>query len=116
MSASLDPLGINVRLYNQISEVLHQLETSDHVTLKERIAALIAIGRIQVIFMGLRKETAHDAGAGSSVRKYATAFKAHDARGRKAIAGKRAEPEPSGDDDIIGDAIGGFDDDDRETA
>jgi hypothetical protein len=114
--SNLDPLGINIRLYNQISEVLHQLETNDHVTLKERIAALIAIGRIQVIFMGLRKEKIHDTSAGSSVRKYATAFKANDARGRKALAGKRAEPEPTGDDDIIGDAINNASDDERDSA
>lgn len=119
MTANLDPLGINVRLYNQISEILHHLETDERVTLKERIAALIAIGRIQIMFMGLRKEKMVDATSGSSVRKYSQAFKAHDARGRKALAGKRAEPEPSGDDDIIGDALAdalGDDDDDRETA
>jgi hypothetical protein len=114
--SNLDPLGINVRLYNQISEILHELETNDHVTLKERVASLLVIGRIQVIFMGLRKEKINDTSAGSSVRKYATAFKAHDARGRKALAGKRAEPEPSGDDDIIGDAIGDAFDDERDSA
>jgi hypothetical protein len=114
--SNLDPLGVNVRLYNQISEVLHQLENSERVTLKERIAALIAIGRIQVIFMGLRKETTHDASAGSSVRKYSKAFQANDARGRKAIARAKPEPEPSGDDDIIGDALRDDDDDDRDTA
>lgn len=113
---NLDPLGINVRLYNQISEILHELETGDRVTLKERIAALIAIGRIQIMFMGLRKEKTNDASAGSSVRKYAKAFKAHDARGRKAIAGRT--PEPDADDAAIqsalDDALG--DDDDADAA
>ena len=115
--ANLDPLGINVRLYNQISEVLHQLENDGHVTLKERIAALIAIGRIQVIFMGLRKEKYDDASTGSSVRKYAKAFKTHDARGRKAIAGGAAEPDDA--DNAIQSALDdawGDDDAERDTA
>ena len=101
----LDPLSVNVRLYNQASELLHQLETSPHVTLRERYMALVAVGRIQVIFMGLRKEKLDDSNAGSAVRKYATAFKAHGDGGRKAIAGPAApEPEPDiGLDDIWGD-------------
>ena len=113
---NLDPLGVNVRLYNQISEVLQYLETHENITFKERIAALVVIGRIQVMFMGLRKEKISDASAGSSVRKYAQAFKAHDARGRKAIARGRPEPEPDADDAAIesalDDAIGGDADDD----
>ena len=115
--SNLDPLSINVRLYNQISEILHHLENDGHVTLKERVAALIAIGRIQIMFMGLRKEKMADATTGSSVRKYAKAFKAHDARGRKALTG-RQPPEPEPDttiDDAIGDAWGD-DDDEHGTA
>ena len=113
--SNLDPLGVNVRLYNQISEVLQELETSDRVTLKERIAALVVIGRIQVMFMGLRKEKLDDTSAGSSVRKYAKAFKAHDARGRKAIAGRTAEPDADDAvvESVLADAIG---DDDADAA
>ena len=72
--------------------------------------ALIAIGRIQTIFMSLRQKGAKDGdeAAGSSVRKYATAFQAHDARRRKAIAGAAED----GDDD--GDDLG-LDDDDRDS-
>lgn len=114
MPSNLDPLSINVRLYNQVSEMLHQLENSPNITLRERIAALMAIGRIQVIFTALRKEKIHDPGAGASVRKYQTAFKTHDARGRKKLAGPAAEPdEPEPD---IGDLIGDDDDDERDTA
>lgn len=116
MTTNLDPLGINIRLYNQVSEVLHHLENDERVTLKERIAALVVIGRIQVMFMGLRKEKIDDTSAGSSVRKYATAFtKAHDTRGRKAIAGRRPDPEPDADDavvqSVLDDAIGDDGDD-----
>jgi hypothetical protein len=110
--SNLDPLSINVRLYHQVSEMLHQLENSPNITLRERIAALVAIGRIQVLFVNLRKEKFDDASAGSSVRKYAAAFKTHDARRRKAIAGAaEPEPEPTVDDPFDDD-----DDDDRDTA
>jgi hypothetical protein len=113
MSSNLDPLSINVRLYHQVSEMLHQLENSPNITLRERIAALVAIGRIQVLFVNLRKEKFDDASAGSSVRKYATAFKAHDARRRKAIAGAaEPEPEPTVDDPFDDDDA----DDNRDTA
>lgn len=84
--ASLDPKNINARLYNQVDAMLLQLEARDddpelpRLTLKERIAALIAIARIQVAFVGLRKEKLPDDDEpGSAVRKYATAF-ANDAR------------------------------------
>jgi hypothetical protein len=112
MSSNLDPLSINVRLYHQVSEMLTQLENSPNITLRERIAALVAIGRIQVLFVNLRKEKFDDASAGSSVRKYAAAFKTHDARGRKAIAGAQPEPEPTVDDPFGDDDA----DDDRDTA
>jgi hypothetical protein len=116
--SNLDPLGVNVRLYNQISEILHHLENGPDVTLRERIAAMIAIGRIQVMFMGLRKEKLVDASTGSSVRKYSKAFQANDARGRKAIArGQQPEPEPDTTiDDAIRDAAGDADDDERDSA
>lgn len=87
MASNLDPLNVNVRLYNQVSEILHELEHGPNITLKERITALVAIGRIQVLFTTLRKERISDPGTGSTIRKYAAAFKANDARGRKKIAG-----------------------------
>lgn len=111
---NLDPKSINARLYNQVSELLTQLETGEHVTLKERIAALVAIGRMQVIFLNLRlKDKADDTAAGSTVRKYTTAFQAHDARRRKAVAGSA---DADGDDPLD---LGEFDDDadeDRDSA
>lgn len=86
---NLDPLNINARLYKQLDLLLDQLETRDDaddgpkITLKERIAALIAVGRIQTIFAGLRKKDPDDPDAGSSVRKYAGAFKNEAGRGAK---------------------------------
>ena len=101
-----DPANINGRLYRQLDLVLEGLEDPERhekVTLKERIAALIAIGRLQVIFMGLRKEKTDDhAGtAGSAVRKYAGAF-ADDNRRRKTRPRPAAEPTEDDIERIIG--------------
>jgi hypothetical protein len=102
-TAGADPLQVNARLYMQISELLNQLEGSDgeRITMRERIAALVAIGRIQVLFVGLRKEKGiYHPDAGSSVRKYSTAFTKDDTGRRKKIAGPKsrpAEPEPGPD-------------------
>lgn len=84
-----DPFNIRSRLYTQVSELLFQLENGcDEITTRERIAALAAIGRLEVIFTALReKESLHDPGRGSAVRKYATAFKAHGARRGAKTAG-----------------------------
>jgi hypothetical protein len=99
-----DPLNINSRLYRQVATLLDQLEDNEHVTLKERFQALMAIARIQYVFVNLRKEKVADDGtAGSSVRKYASAFKANDPRrGKKAarstLTAVKSEPEPEPDD------------------
>jgi hypothetical protein len=109
-----DPLNVNRRLYDQISKLLDQLDERDSrelVTMRERIAALVAIGRIQIIFASLRKEKGHDNASGSSVRKYSAAFTANaDARGK--------EPPGSADDgdDGISAIIGGDSDGDGDTA
>jgi hypothetical protein len=95
-----DPLQVNVRIYRQVVRLLEQLEEGEHVTLRERFQALMAIARIQYVFVQLRKEKVGDDGtAGSSVRKYATAFKAHDPRGRKkAPRSTVASSDPEPDD------------------
>ena len=73
-----DPLNINARLYAQIGRLLDQLEAEDvegGITIPQRINALIAVGRIQVIFANLRKAAANDASdPGSEVRRYSQAF------------------------------------------
>lgn len=96
-----DPLNVNARLYNQIAALLDELEAKPKkggspIGIRERIAALIAIGRIQTIFVGLRKESGSGRNAGSSVRKYASAFKDAN-RGRKA-SGRRAAVAAADDD------------------
>jgi hypothetical protein len=90
--------------------LLDDLEAPNcELTVRERLAAVIAIGRLQVIFMGLRKEVTDDAGTGSSVRKYSAAFK-NAARGRKKGAGNRASGASAA---AMAQALGN-DDDDRD--
>jgi hypothetical protein len=102
-----DPKQVNARLYNQISLLLDDLEAppvkkrgklkpgedpyEDRISMRERIAALTAIGRIQTILLALREQGSPDERvAGAAVRKYSAAFK--DAGGRrKARRGAAAE-------------------------
>ena len=107
---NLDPLKINERLYRQVAELLRQLEENEHVTLKERFQALMAIARIQYVFVNLRKEKIADASTGSAVRKYATAFAKNDPRRGKKVARSRPVAVPDPID------AGIFDDDDLDTA
>jgi hypothetical protein len=116
-----DPLQINARLYRQVSRLLDDLEAPpvkkgrgkdaeevEKVTVRERIAALTAIARIQQAFIVLRaEESGNERKSGSAVRKYASAFK--DAGGRRAKGGGSAaaaapEPVDFGPDDDDGDA------------
>lgn len=97
----MDPDNLSARLYRQVGVLLTQLEAEDanlKVTMRERVQALVAIGRLQQIFAALRKGLPENERTGSSVRKYATAFSA-DAGGRRAASargdgGGGAEPEP----------------------
>jgi hypothetical protein len=106
MTIAHDPLNINARLYNQIGKLLDDLEAEDvknPIDIKARIAALIAVGRLQTIFVGLRKEKLDGParGAGSAVRKYSKAFKADAGRGRKKNTRGRAVA--AGGDDFADD-------------
>ena len=73
-----DPLNINARLYAQIGRLLDDLEAADRddtCTFPQRLNALIAVGRIQVIFAALKKAEARESNnAGSAVRRYSAAF------------------------------------------
>ena len=109
----VDPHNINSRLQNQVSQLLTQLEEGEHITMRERVQALVAIGRVQVMFMGLRKEKADEPDRGSAVRKYASAFEANDARRRKGGAGSLAAVRAE-DDEIA--KLAGLDDSDDDDA
>jgi hypothetical protein len=116
--AGRDPKDLRGRLYNQIDLLLGQLEDPDRsgrITLRERVTALIAVGRLQIMFVAMRKEKApDDTVAGSSVRKYATAF-ANDARRGTKRAGSAALPKPEPEPDDAG-VDSDFDDDDGSDA
>jgi hypothetical protein len=94
--STLDPNQVTTRLYRQVDALLTQLETGDHITLKERVTALLAIGRLQQVFIALRKGSTDDnERKGSTVRKYAGAFAADAGGGRDKNAGPDlSEPEP----------------------
>lgn len=102
----LDPLDVNQRLYRQIARLLDDLEDADNklrVTLPQRISAMIAIGRIQVIFKGLRAESHEPDNVGSAVKRYARTFKKNAARGRTAYSGRRRAQVVDIDDADAGD-------------
>lgn len=85
MSKSNDPLDINGRLYKQVANLLDDMEAADRedkMTMPQRIAALIAVGRVQKMFQDLRKGE-FNAGAGSAIDKYSTAFASPDAVSRR---------------------------------
>jgi hypothetical protein len=85
MPAPLDPRNVNGRLYEAISKLL---DNFDDMTVREQVATVAAIARIQVLFQKIREEQgAIPSSAGTTVKRYAKAFEAHAARGRKAVAG-----------------------------
>ena len=101
---NLDPLNVNVRLYKQIAALLDSLEdprNAAEVTIPQRINALIAIGRIQGMFAGLRKaeRDESDQPTGAAVKRYATAFKTNAPRGRTGAARPGAATRPAFDPD-----------------
>ena len=99
----LNTYDINGRLIRQVARVLDDLEDRNlPIGPKERIMALLAIGRLQMLFVAMRKRGGDSDNAGSSVRKYSKAFKAHAGRGGKTAA--RPEPDDLADDDDDTDA------------
>ena len=107
MAESLDPLDVNGRLYRQLARLLDRLESEDEeqgMTTPQLINALIAIGRIQTMFIGMRKEDQDATAAGASVRKFSKAFEAN-AGGRGKTPARRsrtralAEATAAADDD-----------------
>lgn len=71
-----DPLDLNWRLYQQLGKLLDDIEAADRdetMTFPQRIAAMIAIGRVQKMFIDLRKGE-FSGGAGSAIEKYSAAF------------------------------------------
>jgi hypothetical protein len=87
---ALDPSSLAPRLYNQVAALLTQLETGENITMRERVQALIAVGRLIQLF---DKRGESDERAGESVRKYESAFTPTTGPGRPARHA-RSDPEP----------------------
>lgn len=108
--------GINDRLFQQIELLLADLESNSiDITFPQRLNALIAIGRIQIMFANLRKyELFYDhSDSGAKVREYSSAFvdaASSGSRRRKKLAG------PSAADILELDDFGNSADDDPDGA
>lgn len=82
-SKTNDPLDLNGRLYKQLGRLLDDMEAADrdeHMTMPQRIQALIAVARVQKMFQDIRKGDMN-VGAGSAVQRYAAAFQTPHATG-----------------------------------
>ena len=74
---------ISARLKKRMVHLLDMLEKhADSFTIPQEISAMIALGRLQVMFVALRKEDRSDGRSGSAIRKYSTAFAKKNAAGR----------------------------------
>ena len=105
MSGSpLDPEDVNGRLYSAMSMMLDDFDDLD---VRERVAVISAIARIQVLMMKIREEPGAVASSGSKVREYEEAFKANATRSTKRIKRRTT--------DIVAalDAIEQFEDNER---
>ena len=113
---NLDPHHIRPRLLKQVSKLLTMMEEQDHLTVRERVQALVAISRIEQIFLMIRiKEPDESDRAGAVVKKYAAAF-THADGGRASHARAAAKPVESEPDDSWFDDVESSDDGDDDSA
>ena len=97
---------MNGRLYRQLGKLLDDMEAADRddrMTMPQRVSALIAVARVQIMFNTIRKGEISDGTEGSAVRRYSQAFaKKADGIGPRA-SGARSEfggfNSGTGDDD-----------------
>lgn len=84
-----DPKNVNGRLYDAISILLDNFED---MTVREQVATVAAIARIQVLFIKLREERdepkSEPARDGIEVKRFAKAFAANANRRRKSVSRK----------------------------
>ena len=85
--SSLDPKNVNGRLYDAMSKLLDNFED---MTVREQVATVAAIARIQVLFIKLREEKSEPANVGTAVKRYEKAFQANATGRRKKITGSVA--------------------------
>ncbi|HEX3522505.1 MAG TPA: hypothetical protein VHT52_10510 [Stellaceae bacterium] len=101
-----DPLDINARLYKQLGKLLDDMEAADAaetMTFPQRINALIAVGRVQKMFVDLRKGE-FSVGRGTAIERYAKAFATPHATGGRTDDARLSELDEDDLRDAIGDA------------
>jgi hypothetical protein len=101
-----DPLDINGRLYKQLGKLLDDMEALDaeeKMTMPQRISALIAVGRVQKMFVDLKKGE-FSVGRGSAIDRYAEAFSTPNAARRGADDAGLSELDEDDLRDTLGDA------------
>jgi hypothetical protein len=76
----LDPLSINPRLQQWVSELI---EAREDMSIGEQIRAIAAIARLQVNYIALRKEAGGGYATGTEVKRFAKAFAKNAIRGRQ---------------------------------
>ena len=120
----LDPLQVNQLLYRSIGKLAKRLDTlleSDELVLTppQLINALIAVGRIQIMFANLRKAETRErdsTASGSEVRKYQQAFAATAANRRRASGGGPGSVDDAIADNVASSDIGAAEGDDEPAA
>lgn len=83
----LDPKNLNGRLYDAMSTLLDHF---DDMNVREQVATIAAIARIQVAFIKIREDTYVPGSSGAAVKRYEKAFAANANRQRGKVAGSGA--------------------------
>lgn len=81
--ADSDPKNLNGRLYDAMSRLL---DTFDDMTVREQVATVSAIARIQMTWIKIRENANATANSGTTVKRYEKAFAANATRKRKPLA------------------------------
>ena len=97
-STTLDPKNLNGRLYDAMSTLLDNFE---EMSVREQVATIAAIARIQVMLIKIREDNFDPATSGTAVKRYEKAFAANATRRRKAVIGAAAALEDLSDDDEL---------------
>jgi len=85
MTQNLDPKNVNGRLYDAMAKLL---DNFDEMSVREQVATIVAIARIQTIFLKLRDVEGASGTSGSAVKRYEKAFQANATRKRKSGSGQ----------------------------
>lgn len=79
-----DPKNLNGRLYDAMCDLLDEWGDMD---VREKVATIAAIARIQVQFIKIREDHHVPGASGTAVKRYEKAFAANAARKRGKVTG-----------------------------